>query len=363
MNHSARTCLVVIFGGVFSVAAPLWADTGQARFYTSLESHSYSDIAPIDQVIHGLEGPPVDDGEFAFTHNQLEIGETWLQFGLSYFWRYDYFLEFNGDTARLAYSEQNNVPLPTTGRYNIFLRANELRSQGVGFSYQWQLAPNLHSRLRLNYLRADDMSDGELAGVLIAEELGFSGDLQLDYGYSEDQLLGRQVEDVDGSGYSVDLDIRWRWGDQLEFALEGRDIWSRLRWKDLTYTRASATTDVISYDADGALASIPGIAGTEGYRSQSQQLPARYNLSARYQFNSKLSISPSVYAYDQHLFPRLALGWQLGNCLLQTSYELETGALGLNISHDNFTIGLHSDDSDWQQARALGLQLGIGFRF
>lgn len=331
--------------------------------YSFIDSHSYSEIAPIKQVIDGLEGDPIDSGSFAFTHNQFEVGQRWNGFELAAFWRYDYYLEFDKDTAQLVYLDKNDVA-PEPGReYDVFLKANHLVSRGVGLGYSYDFNPGLTGRVRLNYLTASEMLDGDLKGRVSTDTSTYAGDLQLDYGYSEDILLDREKESVRGKGYSVDVDLFWQVTDRLDVVLRGRDVYSRIRWKDLTYTRATATTDRISYDEDGNLQSIPGIQGVEGYRNHTQQLPERYWLAGHYALNDNWTASAEVFSYDAHLFPRVMLGRQWGALSVQASYDLEAQALGVGLTNRYVQFLLRADDADWEKAKALELLLNVSVHY
>lgn len=335
----------------------------EAEVYFSLSSHSYSKAAPVKQFFNALEGPPMQSGEYAFTHNQVEVGGKWRNFGMSTFRRYDYFLQFNDDTAYLAYVDKNDLPVETGRTYDIYLQANHILSSGVSFSYQLDIAPEWQADVRLNYLQAKDMTDGILQGQIKAGSNSYAGDLTLDYGYSEDHLLERDIEDIQGRGYSLDVDIEWQAADNLLVKLEGRDIFSRIYWKDLTYTTASATTDTISYDSNGALDSVPGISGIESYRNQTQRLPARYRLSTIYQITNHIKVAPGVFAYDKYLFPRLGLIWEQADWVIQGRYDFGSEAFGLQIGNNWFHLALEMDDTDWEDAHTLGLSFGLNIAF
>lgn len=350
---------------LFSVMAATTASAGEQPFeiYSTFISQSFSDTAPIYQIVHNMEGDPVDGGELAFTHNQFEMGERWQQFELSYFWRYDYLMEFNSDTAHLIYINQNNIPVSASKTYDVSLQANHIRSQGIGLGYHFTLTPATTGKIRLNYLTADETTDGKLSGQLTTTPNDYSGDLHLDYNYSRDLLLSREEESVDGRGFSLDLDLQWAISPQWQVALEGRDIYSKVRWDDVTYTIADATTNRISYDPDGTLHSIPAVAGIESYRDHQQTLPSRYNLSSRYQLTEALAIKANLFRYDDYNFYQLAMGWQYKAVILETSYDFTARALGVSISHKNVYMALRTDETDWKQARALELALGVNLFF
>ena len=187
---------------IFFSSAVVAGEPERDSVYLTLSSISYSEPAPIDQMINNLEGAPVDNGDFAFTHNQIEVGfkkGNWL---LAYFHRYDYFLEFNSDTAELAYLDRNDLSIPTSRNFDVYLRANHIRSKGFAVGYEDDFfSDSLNASIRLNYLTSDEFTDGYLAGTVTTLSDGYQGDLILDYQYSEDTLLERPEEDVEGERF------------------------------------------------------------------------------------------------------------------------------------------------------------------
>jgi len=100
------TSLTITQANSSEVIKPL--SDGQHQSYTEIESSSYSEAMPIKQLLNNLKGSTIKDGNFAYTHNQFEIGHRWEGFELALFWRYDYFLTFSPDTAWLFYLDKNN---------------------------------------------------------------------------------------------------------------------------------------------------------------------------------------------------------------------------------------------------------------
>ncbi|QJD59098.1 hypothetical protein HG264_09330 [Pseudomonas sp. gcc21] len=336
--------------------APVYADS-RFQTYASIDSKTYSEIAPIKQMVDGLEGKPIDSGDFAFTHNQLEVGQIWNGFELAFFWRYDYYLQFDENTADILYQDANDLPVKKGRRYDVHLRANHLRSSGVGIGYRYEFSPSLSARVRLNYLTASEMQDGVLSGYVDTQAGGYSGKLDLDYGYSEDLLLDRPTESVKGRGFAADFDIDWHITEHLSTYIRGRDVYSRIRWKNLTYTEASAATDRASYRPDGSLTFRPAVKGINGYRNHTQELPSRYTLGALYRLNPNWSLESAVFAYDDHLFPSVAVNWHLRHATVQYSYDFQSESAGVGLKSRYFEFMLASDDTDWEKAKALVLQL------
>lgn len=324
--------------------------------FASAYSESYSDISPIDQLIHDLNGPPVDRGDFAFTHNQFEIGQSQGDWALNYFVRYDYYMKFNGDTAELAYLLRNDLPLPKNRLYNVNLKANHLFSQGLGLAREFRLSPTFSSRWRVNYFHASKTTNGYLKGRLHTQEEGYQAQLRLDYSYSRDTLLERPEEDNYGQGFGLDADLFWQPTEALSIALRARDLLSWIRFKDQTFTTADANTDTVSFDQNGAIDSRPTVDGLEGYRSDSQRLPARFTINALYEpTKAKMGFGAEVFSIDRHLFPRLSIQESMGKLTGKLSYDFRSQGVFFSLSGTRFSLTVGGDSLDWEEARHLSL--------
>jgi hypothetical protein len=355
-----RALIAIIFSSHSLLSFSATPDT---EYYSYIESLSYSQAAPIEQMIHDLDGAPLKSGKFAFTHNQFEIGLRKNDFEFSYFYRYDYYLKFNKDTGQLAYLQRNDLPLPQNTHYNVYLRPNHLRVWGLSAAYFYDIYSQLSLKTRLNYLRATHTTDGYLKGQLNTLNDGYQAQLYLNYGYSRDTLLDRPEEDSDGHGTSLDVDLQWQVNKQLNIDFSGRDILSFVKYRQLTYTTATGNTDNISFDQNGTIDAKPTVSGVERYRDQTQRLASRYSLLGRYQLNSKHALTSELFAYDHHVFPRLGYQRQWREKQWQLSYDLRSNAWGVAISGQYFTLGLRTDATDWEEAKTLEFNVGVNRRF
>jgi len=64
-------------------------------------------------------------------------------------------------------------------------------------------------------------------------------------------LPKRSEESILGQGLAVDIDIFWQLTNKVSLYVQGRDVFSYIRWREVTYTKATALTDRVSYDASG----------------------------------------------------------------------------------------------------------------
>lgn len=333
---------------------------GQNQTYSEVESISYSEAMPIKQLIDDLKGSPIKNGEFAYTHNQFEIGHRWQAFELAIFWRYDYFLTFSPDTAWLFYLDNNNKSADNQKDYNVRLNANHLESQGAAIGYTFHLLPELVIKTRLNYFNSGSMTYGSLTGDITTSIDDYSGTLALDYSYKHDSVFDRPEESISGEGLGIDLDIFWQFTNRFSAYIQGRDVFSYIKWDDVTYTKATAITDRVSYDANGSIHVIPNISGINGYRDQIQRLPHRYLLDLNYHLE-EWQVSVQWYRYDTFNFPRLMLGSRQKVVDWHVGYDLKTNAVELGLEHSNVSFKVKSERLDLSEAHDLAVSLSVNY--
>lgn len=353
---------------LYSSGSALAAEAGKSEngwsLFTRLDSFSYSDSAPIDQVVHNFEGDPIDSGEVAFTHNIVEIGGSYNNFELSVFQRYDYHLDFSSDTALLVYQDKNDLPVSANRTYNLDLDANHIRARGLKLGYRWDLSPQLYIKLAASYLQADALLDGDLKGLITTSDTSYSGELQLDYNYSEDQLFDQIVEEPDGKGYALDVYAHWQVSEQFTLDVALEDLTSRITWDDAPFTRAQVTSNTVSYDSDGFLDVSPALTFTQAYRDDHQRLPMRALVSGIFSNSTHYATVVRWRRVGETDFPSLGVRYLLSSKgYWQINYDFEAKSVGLGYRYGAFQFSLAADKTDWEEARALGLSLQYRLRF
>ncbi|GLS26398.1 hypothetical protein [Marinibactrum halimedae] len=337
--------------------------------YVNVHSVSYSEPAPIKQMIDSLEGDPIEHGEFAFSHNQIELGGSIGAWKIGVFKRIDYFLEFTSDTAEVVYLNENDLSLESGKVYQINLEPNTLESTGLGVEYDWSFPESwtftqqLNLQTRINYFRAEEIHHGRLWGQLSADpETDFSGDLFLDYDYTEDSLLDRPPEEGDGQGVGVDVQMIWKPNEQWQLQFIGKDIWTYIRWSELTYTEASATSNRIQFDDQGRISSIPLLSGREWYRDVVQRLPHQISTSMTYQVNPNWGLKGTSFFYDKYHFPIMALQYKTDIGSLELEYNTKAEAIGIGFHSPIFFLRIAMDDH-WEAAKSATLSTGLTLSF
>jgi len=333
---------------------------GQQQIYNKIESTSYSETMPVKQLVEGLEGPTIKDGNVAFTHNQFEIGYRWQAFEFAVFWRYDYFLTFSPDTAWLFYLDKNDISADKQKDYNVRLKANQLESQGAAIGYSFHLLPELRIKTRINYFNSGSMTYGSLTGNITTSADDYNGTLQLDYSYKHDSIFDRPEESISGQGLGVDIDVFWQLTNNISLYVQGRDVFTYIKWDELTYTKATALTDRVSYDEHGSIHVIPNISGFNSYRKQTQKLPTRYLLDLNYNLES-WQLGLELYRYDKFNFPRIKFGSREKTINWHVGYDLKTNAVEFGVDHSNISFKIRSDNLNISETHDFSFILSVNY--
>ena len=342
---------------LLAVSLPTFAEPSTGIHF-ELISDSYSEGVALHQLINDLEGEAPSSGEVAFTHNQIELGWQQGQWSLGWLARYDYFIEFNGDTLELAYLGENDLPIPER-QYQVRLQANHLRAQGLWLAQSFRWRDRLQGEWRLNVLKADQNIDGALEGSVQAEASVYDAELYLDYAYTEDKLLRRPEDAADGEGYAIDVSLHWRFNEDFSLSFTAQDLFSEIRWSDASYTQARVNTNNVSYDADGQIDARPLVSGIESFRQESQRLPKRVSLSLQQRINADWGVQYEWYRYDEYDFPRTRLVRHWGDKRLSVEYDWRAQSVGLNWRDRHWQLGFTSDDSNIKKASRVALQAGL----
>ena len=331
------------------------------QFYFDSHMFGYSETAPIKQIVDDMEGPYFDGGKNSFTHNIWELGVKKEGWKTAYIIRYDYALEYSPDTAEIIYGDKNNVSLEKNRIYDVDLSLIHSRSTGFKFGYEWQVKPNFFIGMDLSYLETQRFLKGDITGQFSASEDDYTGQIDLDYVYREDKLLGRKVKVPTGRGYALDVAWRWQSANALwRFSGGWTDLLSKIRIKKAPFTSATASTDRISFDDQGKINVKPVLSGLEGYRKEILRLPKQAKLEAFYQYQPKVALGVALYRYGDLNFPSTKFEYSLSkNQTLNAGFDYKSDALTLGFSSSFFKMSLTSDRLSLARARTLGLDMSV----
>ena len=339
----------VIVGSLLASSA--FADEQPWTVYSKIDLFAYSEPVSIDQFATDFQDD-LEDGETAFTHDQIEIGGKWKGFSIGYVHRFDYVTSFTEDTAFYHHATKNNITVPNNRNYDLLLDVERLEAKGFKVGYEWNFYQGMTvdvayshytqlSQLQSGYasLSGDlepftdqfiadaeaiidnlSLSNRDLTPLInLAQEI--EGRLAIDYAYDEPKfgepdyrepvltgaqnppLTGVSFAEPDGTGYSVDIGFNWQVNDQLNVNVELIDIANEFSWDNAPTTRATFNLNAFLIDAlNVAQDAVNGeivrpndvIARNLNVvivnEDYDQELDARYDLEVNYDLNYQVNL-------------------------------------------------------------------------
>lgn len=304
------------------------------------------------------EATDTDPGQNAVTFNRLELGLGYRNFELGYFWREDYALHYTSDTFELFYRDKNRLPIPQDKIFNVFLDVQHVKTEGLRFSYNYQVRPWLDLKITMNHMEASDLLYGQLAGQMSRTNGRIAGELSAAYYYEEDYLLKRRVEaPPNGRGYSLDWGAHWRWGP-WQAIVKVMDQWGHIRWRDAPYTELAGSSSFVIVDDSGRARRRPIVSGLETYRPLRQPLPTHQQLTVSRSLTERWAVSYQREKYLAVEFNRWFVGYTPSqNLTFKTGYDFSTEAVWLAAESRYISMEFASDSRSFERARSLSLNI------
>jgi len=302
-------------------------------------------------------------GKRQFAWSWLELGFLWQQkVGFSFLRRYDYDLRFSKDTAKLYGMTVNKQDLPVGREFFVDLKTDIFHAKGLRISYNSFLFDRLKITTGLSYLQTGYFINGDLHGratVLAENDYDYVADV--DYQYTKDELFDRSVNDINGHGFSLDidayLDITPAWSAQFKIT----DLLSWIYWKNLPQTVAITTSDRKKFDSDGYIHINPTLTGREGEHSNyTQILSPRSMLNIKYSYFHYTAFIEGYYQYDFLLWNTgCSIKTGVGNALIK--YWPKNEAVTIGYKYQKFEIEITADHFEIDKVKMF--QLFIAYEF
>ena len=350
----------------FSYAASVFSP------YLEINSLSYSEPISIGGLLDNWQGD-LSDGEQVFSQQRVAIGvgfpeASWGTFAIGWHARYDYFLRFTPDTATLAYQSENDLPTTVGKRYNLSLAMQHNRSQGPQVHYQspWFKLESRHKLklgMRVNLLESEELIDGSIAGYAqLHENDQYDIALDVDYHYFEDALFARPMTDAPQSkGLSVDLFAQWQY-KRLQAWLTVIDAYYHVKWDSAPFTTAAIDSNTRDTDENGFIRYNPVLSGLEGNHHYIQKLPHDIHLKAQYEINPTWSTTFDNHRVANSNFYQLGIVRKTKSQLeYGLAYQVPTQAITIELTSHYFSIALTSDSLSKNEAKQIGLNMGIRY--
>lgn len=359
-----RTC----FGAFLVTAASSLCASTQAtpwEVFTELDSLTYSENFTIYGLLDSLEGSTFTaGGDSSFTHNQAVIGLRKGAWEFGVFNRYDYVVEYTADTAFIAFSGVNDIPVPN-GDFDINIRFNRSQSHGVRLGYTHDVTDDLAVKFRLSGLAAREIVDGSITGIINSSDGEISSPgVQVDYRLTNDILFLREIEDPTGYGASLDIIVNWQASDKLALEFAAYDALNRIWWKDLTRSVADATTAISRTADNGVLIVRPTLQGQNLFEDYQQRLRTRLDFRGTYAVSNRWGLSQELFKTGDNYLAQTGANYKISpQTRLGATYEWVSGAVGFDIKWHRLQFELATDSFQWKEARYVKAQIGFVHKF
>lgn len=336
----------------------------QSALYVRAESFQYSPATAIASFAKDWAAP-LEDEPLAIAKQSLEVGlqkEHWQFFALQ---RADLLYRFDPQTLRFTALTHTKAALTPGQHYHLSLETLESLSRGVGLAYTFNVSSALKGGVRLQLLKSERARKGSLTGTATAVGTGdYDFQFDSDFSYAEDPLFERGRFALDGRGYSGDLFLQWLPLARLTLQLQVKDLFSRLRFKDMPFTTAQSSSLTKSFDSDGYLVYLPVAQGLEGFKDTTFE----FETDTQLLIQRRLNHSQALKLYWQRIGPYRAttLGW--------TKTLSENQKFGLEWNHTMQALGLSwqsplvafkwlSDSLDRSKAKAQQFHIALHWPF
>lgn len=370
-----KICLLagVILGPVEGVRA----EEAESVLFAKAESFSHSSANPVTAFLNMLVGPePKPGGTHVFSRNSIELGVRHQELSFSIIHRNDYNLDFTPDAAAFSYLTKNNLPVPLDEFYDVEVWANQYQVTGIKIAYEIPLSASFKAHVAYSHLYATEAVSGYLGknpdgsgGLvrLVEQQIGgettrmLDGELYTNYFFTSDPLFRRPADSSTGQGFAVDLGFSWQLSPHWYLYGQFDDVVAELRWKNMPYIEATATSETVTVDEDGLLRALPYFDGQQTQRDFRQSLTERQRLGVQY------NNGPFVLGYDFDRMPARDFNWvragyHWGNRWgVQLAMEIEVLAAQLTLISPVGPISLTLDNLDIDNAHTLGISWALNF--
>ena len=330
---------------------------------SSFNSLSYIENNSIYDFVKGKESN-YKIGENAFTFNEFSLSSQYKNFSVSYFSRYEWFLDYSKDTMELYGTTVNGTLIDVDRNYDLDLNVEHISMEGVRLAYIYEL-DDVNLYFAGAYLKGRELLVGSADGqASLTGSCGdgfecYSGDLDVSYTYSEDALFDRNVDAPKSIyGYSFDFGVDWIINKNWFGSIYIQDLLSEILWEQSPYTDASATTATTTID-DGKYKIDPVISGFEGNADYKQILPIKYNVLISYQFTPEhLTYIQGFHSFGSTLL-HMGYRFQHEGALYGLKFYPIERAVGIEFKNNYVNISITSESFDYQDTALFEFKFGV----
>lgn len=339
------------------LAASDWKINFQIDNFSVSESTSIRSIS-------GKWNDPVGSGDEALTTNRQIFSVHKNSFSLGYIQRYDIYYQYANDTVALLYLTENQLDLPIGKTFPLIVQAKKSSSYGLRLGYSWDFNRQLALSSYVNLLNPQTLLMGSLTGQATTVAAGdydfsFSSDLI----YDDDPLYSRPEQSLNGDGYSVDISLSYNPSERWQVKLDLLDITGQLNISEAPHTIATASSDIKRFDENGYVIYDPAVTGFESNQDATFKFDMQTHVNFIYRWDSENNFSIQHHRLRGFEYQQLEWIKPINDTKFSLILIPRLEALGINIASNSLSIGLLSDDIDYEKMKVLKFNINYIFRF
>ncbi len=351
--------LMVVIGLSSAMVANATEQHDVEQFKLKLNSFSYSNIAPISQIIDdNWRKKPNNNASNAFTHNELSFSYTKNNLQLSIRKRLSAVVKTNTATSELYYASQQEDPTLLIDDANINLQLTTQESTGLMAGYRLDLS-DLSLGLELGYWRIDDRRDSVLTGNVSLIAGQYIGQLSMSELYSDNNFLKRpHLGDFKrtGDGITANVSANWQINPTLNINLTVDDIYAKYKINEHGYSEGSLNTDNTLINDKGFETFLPFYSGFEKTKDHRFDSDPKSKLTLSYLSELGTLTMQASRLYNTN-FVEIGYQWSLNNYQIITSFDVERLTPSIAIRDQDWHLAFGMDKLDIDDAQTLRLNL------
>ena len=306
---------------------------------------------------------------------KAESGVQWNGFRLGAIRRFDTMQQSNRDASDLVQQYDTNIGYQVNRTYtpDYKIIGFDLSGFKIGKSLATNINKewNIRSGISVSFLKGNRLKIENIQGQVVAINSNeYTGNaLQNNSSSSintndDNEFIApyHQQLPFSGNGYTFDLGFileQTSTGARAEFAIA--DFASAVNWKYIPNNLSLLGTESTYVDANGYINFNPAAYRASSYRNINQTLDPKIRLAATYPWRAWQLQAAADHTQGTTFF-QTGVGYRIApDWLLQADYDWHFGTLGLGIKHPNFDLMLRSDSTQWDAAKAFGLQAKLHF--
>ena len=364
--------------GLLSVDNPA-KNTLIRKAYASLEAFEGNDQVAMNQYGTQWQGSytPRSGTNIGLLSARAETGVQWDGFRLGALYRAEALVQTNRDSSDLVQQFNNRQGYDLGRSYLIDYQIKGFEATGARVSKsldfnlgaQWGLGVGLG----VSYLHGKSLKLQTASGKVItlnAKDIDAGVTTQAtdsntnvtDFAYFN-APYGRLASPT-GQGYAVDAGLVLSHKDSgFSAELAVADLAGRINWTNVPSNATNYKTATKYYDADGFVNFTPAATRISSYQNVSQSLDPKVWLALNYAFDQFELQGAGSYTAG-FWFPQAGVKYRPNaKWSLSADYDLRFHTVGLSMQYQWLHVGLRTDSSNLDAAKAFGVTAGITVPF